>query len=57
MGDRSSSGSSGAGGSGIVIVRTYAVSDVASTTGSPTIVVNAGYRYYVFLGSGTLTWS
>jgi len=57
MGDRPGSGSSGAGGSGIVIVRTYSAFDVASTTGSPTVVVDAGYRYYVFLGSGTLTWS
>ena len=57
MGDISGSASSGAGGSGIVIVRTYASSDVASgTTGSPTILTNLGYRYYVFTGSGTITW-
>lgn len=56
MGDRSSSGSSGTGGSGIVIVRTLSTRAVASTTGSPTVVVDGGYRYYTFTGDGTLVW-
>jgi hypothetical protein len=57
MGDRPSSGSSGAGGSGIVIIRyssTYPVAD--STTGSPTVVTSGGYRYYTFLGDGSITF-
>jgi hypothetical protein len=57
MGDRPSSGSSGAGGSGIVIIRystNYAAA--ASTTGSPTVVTSDGYRYYTFLGDGSITF-
>lgn len=56
MGDRPSSGSSGAGGSGIVIIRySSALSAATSTTGSPTITVSGGYRYYTFTGDGSLT--
>jgi hypothetical protein len=56
MGDRPSSGSSGAGGSGIVIIRYSTLLDAAtSTTGSPTITVSGGYRYYTFTGDGSLT--
>jgi hypothetical protein len=46
----------GDGGSGVVIVR-YASTfpPVLSTTGSPTITVSGGYRYYTFTSSGSLT--
>ena len=47
----------GSGGSGIVIVRypdTY--NAAVSTTGSPTITVANGYRTYMFLSSGTITF-
>jgi hypothetical protein len=27
-----------------------------STTGSPTVVVSGGYRYYTFTGNGTITF-
>jgi len=57
MGDRPASGSSGAGGSGIVIIR-YPSSYAAAvgTTGSPTVVTDSGYRYYTFLGDGSITF-
>jgi hypothetical protein len=47
----------GAGGSGIVIIR-YAdtFTDAVSTTGSPTKYVGSGYKYYVFNGSGSITF-
>jgi hypothetical protein len=49
-------GTSGSGGSGIVIVR-YPESFAAatSTTGSPTITVTGGFRIYTFTGSGSIT--
>jgi hypothetical protein len=48
---------SGAGGSGIVIIR-YAdtFSAAASTTGSPTITVAGGYRVYEWTGNGSITF-
>jgi hypothetical protein len=47
----------GSGGSGIVIIRYPSSFDVAaSTTGSPTVSTAGGYRYYVFTGSGSITW-
>ena len=47
----------GYGGSGVVIVR-YSDSFTAavSTTGSPTITVSGGYRYYKFTSSGSITF-
>jgi hypothetical protein len=60
MGDRPTppgTGSSGAGGSGIVIIR-YADTHpaAASTTGSPNVYTDGGYRYYKFTGDGSITW-
>lgn len=48
---------SGAGGSGIVIIR-YSDSNLpaTATTGSPTISTSGGYRYYKFTGSGSITF-
>ena len=50
-------GAGGAGGSGVVIIRypSYFL-PATSTTGSPTITVTGGYRYYKFTQSGTLTF-
>lgn len=47
----------GAGAAGIVIV-TYPDSypAAASTTGSPTITVTNGFRYYAFISSGSITF-
>lgn len=47
----------GAGAAGIVIV-TYPDSYPAagSTTGSPTITVTNGFRYYAFISSGSITF-
>jgi hypothetical protein len=44
------------GGSGVVIIR-YADSfaDLASTTGSPTITTDGGYKIYKWTGSGSVT--
>jgi hypothetical protein len=49
--------SGGAGAAGIVIV-TYPDSypAAASTTGSPTITVTNGFRYYAFTSSGSITF-
>jgi len=47
----------GAGGSGIVILRYPSTSSAASsTTGSPTIVISGGYRYYTWTGNGSITF-
>ena len=50
-------GQSNAGGSGIVIIR-YAdtLPAATTTTGSPTITVSGGYRYYKWTGSGSVTF-
>jgi hypothetical protein len=47
----------GKGGSGITVMR-YADSYAAATatTGSPTITVTGGYRYYIFNSSGSITF-
>jgi hypothetical protein len=47
---------SSAGGSGFVLLK-YADSKAAipATTGSPTITVSGGFRYYYFTGSGSFT--
>jgi hypothetical protein len=51
------SGSAGAGGSGIVIIRyPDAYNAATSTTGSPTITVSGGYRVYTFTASGSITF-
>ena len=49
--------SPGKGGSGITVIR-YADSYAAATatTGSPTITVTGGYRYYIFNSSGSITF-
>jgi hypothetical protein len=40
-----------------VIVRYLSSYDVAaSTTGSPSVVVSGGYRYYTWTGSGSITF-
>jgi biotin carboxylase len=51
------SAASGAGGSGVVIIR-YAdtFDEAASTTGSPTITTSGGYRVYRFTASGSITF-
>lgn len=46
--------SSGAGGSGIVILRHPAMYPLATTTGSPTITTVSGYRIYEFTGTGSI---
>jgi hypothetical protein len=48
---------SGAGGSGIVILR-YAdtFGNAVSTTGSPILYTTGGFKYYKFTGSGTITF-
>ena len=46
----------GSGGSGIVILR-CPDSFTATTTGSPTIYVTGGYRYYKFTQNGTITFA
>jgi hypothetical protein len=48
---------SGAGGSGIVVLRysnTYPLA--TSTTGSPTVTNTGGYRIYQCTGSGSITF-
>jgi hypothetical protein len=44
----------GAGGSGVVILRTLATA--ASTTGSPTVTTDGSYNVYKFTGSGSITF-
>jgi len=52
-----SNGQGGNGGSGIVVIR-YAdtFSAAASTTGSPTITTEGGYRVYKWTSSGSITF-
>jgi hypothetical protein len=48
---------SGAGGSGLVVIRypdTFTLA--ASTTGSPTQTTSGGFHIYQFTGSGTITF-
>ena len=47
---------SGAGGSGIVILRYSTMYPPATTTGSPTITTVGGYRIYTFTGSGSISF-
>jgi hypothetical protein len=48
---------SGAGGSGVVIIRypSY-LAPATSTTGSPKMNVTGGWRVYTFVASGTITF-
>jgi hypothetical protein len=56
-GDTSSSGSSGAGGSGLVVLRySDGLPPPFATSGSPTLITNGGYQYYVWTGDGTITF-
>jgi hypothetical protein len=49
-------GGGGAGGSGICIIRySSSTPEVSSTTGSPSVVVSGGYRYYTFTSNGSVT--
>ena len=50
------SASGGAGGSGLVIIRVADSITATATTGSPTVYVTGGYRYYKFTASGTITF-
>ena len=45
---------SGAGGSGVVILRTLALAD--STTGSPTVTYDGAYNIYTFTSSGSIVF-
>jgi hypothetical protein len=48
---------SGAGGSGVVIIRYPAyLIQAASTTGSPETYVTGNYRVYKFVANGTITF-
>jgi hypothetical protein len=45
------------GGSGVVILRYLATNpDASGTTGSPSLSVSGGYKYYTFTASGTIFW-
>jgi hypothetical protein len=56
-GDTSSSGTSGAGGSGLVVLRySNGLPPPFATSGSPTVITNGGYQYYVWTGDGTITF-
>lgn len=50
------SASGGAGGSGLVIIRVADSITATATTGSPTVYVTGGYRYYKFTASGSITF-
>jgi hypothetical protein len=45
-----------AGGSGIAIIRVADSITASATTGSPTVYVTGGFRYYKFTGNGTITF-
>lgn len=45
------------GGSGVVIIRYLAtIPDASGTTGSPSLSISGGYKYYTFTSSGTIFW-
>jgi hypothetical protein len=48
--------SGAAGGSGIVILQVADSITASATTGSPTVYVTGGYRYYKFTSSGSITF-
>lgn len=56
-GDGGGQADGGNGGSGVVVIR-YPIGYplAASTTGTPTVTSANGYRYYTFIGNGTITW-
>lgn len=47
-------GSGGNGKDGVVVIKT--LSTVSSTTGSPLLFTNSGFNYYVFTGTGSITF-
>ena len=53
--ERVGSGTSGAGGSGVVIIRVLTADYSGTTTGSPTITTDGSYKVIVFTGNGTYT--
>jgi hypothetical protein len=50
------SAAGGSGGSGLAIIRVGDSVIASSTTGSPSVYVVGGYRYYKFTQSGTITF-
>ncbi len=46
----------GSGGSGLAIIRVADSITASSTTGSPSVYVTGGYRYYKFTQTGTITF-
>jgi hypothetical protein len=57
MGSGDTTTTSGAGGSGIVIIRYADTFPLAtSTTGSPTVTTTGGYRIYKWTASGSVTF-
>ena len=45
------------GGSGVVILRYVSSNpDASGTTGSPSLSISGGYKYYTFTASGTIFW-
>lgn len=51
-----SGGPYGSGASGAVLFREPDTRTLATTTGSPTIILNGGYRIYKFTSSGSITF-
>jgi hypothetical protein len=50
-------GSGGSGGSGIVVIQYQdSFTAAASYTGSPSIYISGGFRFYVFTSSGSITF-
>jgi hypothetical protein len=47
-------GNGGAGGSGIVIIKT--LSTATATAGSPTVTTDGAYKIYTFNSSGSITF-
>lgn len=47
----------GTGGNGTVIIRYLDSAPLATTTGTPAVTATGGYRYYIFTGNGTISWS
>jgi hypothetical protein len=57
MDDHRGGRTSGAGGSGVVIIRyPNAFTDAVSTTGSPTFTNTGGYKIYTFTANGSITF-
>ena len=47
----------GDGGDGIVVIRYPDSAPTGTTTGTPAVTATGGYRYYIFTGNGSITWS